>query len=102
LKAQPDPESQTLSMLREDTVLPWLREVISARPSYVFNNQRWVETPEGFIYGAYLQPVENHPNIPVQSLPNSSRGLGMWAEITIPYVDARLEREASPIPGLAP
>jgi lipoprotein-anchoring transpeptidase ErfK/SrfK len=82
-------------MLREDTVVPWLREVISPKPSFVFNNQRWVETPEGFIYGAYLQPVENLPNKPVQSLANSSHGPGMWAEITVPYVDVRLEREAS-------
>ena len=95
LKSRPDPESQTVSMLREDTVVPWLREVISPRPTYVFNNQRWVETPEGYIYGAYLQPVKNLPNAPVEALQTTSLGPGMWAEITIPYVDVRLERDPS-------
>lgn len=95
LKAQPDPDSQTLGVLYEDAVVPWIREITGAKPAYIFNNQRWVETPEGYIYGPYLQPVYNRPNQPVDSLPSSSRGPGMWAEVTVPYADAILDREAS-------
>jgi lipoprotein-anchoring transpeptidase ErfK/SrfK len=95
LKAQPDPESQTLGVLYEDAVVPWIKEISGAKPAYIFNNQRWVETPDGYIYGPSLQPVYNRPNDPVESLPSSSRGLGMWAEVTVPYADAILDREAS-------
>jgi len=95
LKAQPDPNSQTLGVLYEDAVLPWLQEVSGISPAYIFNNQRWVETPEGYIYGPYYQPVYNRPNQAVESLPDSSRGAGMWAEVTVPYADAVLDREPS-------
>jgi lipoprotein-anchoring transpeptidase ErfK/SrfK len=95
LRARPDPDSQVVGVLFEDAVLPWLREHTGIKPSWIFSNQRWVETPEGFIYGPYLQPVQNRPNEPVSSLPNSSLGPGMWAEVTVPYVDVFLNNEAS-------
>jgi lipoprotein-anchoring transpeptidase ErfK/SrfK len=95
LKARPDPDSQTLGVLYEDAVLPWLREVSGANPAYIFNNQRWVETPQGYIYGPYVQPVFNRPNQPVDTLPASSRGPGMWAEVTVPYAEAALDRAPS-------
>lgn len=95
IKARPDPESQTVGVLYEDAVLPWVREVTGVRPAYIFNNQRWVETPQGFIYGPYLQPVYNRPNTPVDDLPASSLGNGMWAEVTVPFAEAALVRGAS-------
>jgi lipoprotein-anchoring transpeptidase ErfK/SrfK len=91
LKARPDPESATVGVLYEDGVVPWLKEASGTRPAYLFSNQRWVETPQGYIYGPYLQPVYNRPNQPLASLPGSSRGPGMWAEVTVPYADAILD-----------
>jgi lipoprotein-anchoring transpeptidase ErfK/SrfK len=93
LKPRPDPDSATLGILYEDAVVPWLREVIGERPNYAHNNQRWVETPDGYVYGALFQPVRNLPNKPVISLTESSRGPGMWVEVTVPYVDAILENK---------
>ena len=90
LKQRPDPDSATLGTLYEDAVLPWLRETSGAKPAYIFNNQRWVETPQGYLYGPYLQPVYNRPNQPVQALPPSARGAGMWVEVTVPYAEAAL------------
>jgi lipoprotein-anchoring transpeptidase ErfK/SrfK len=95
LKARPDPASETLGTLYEDAVLPWLRETPGQVPNYVFNNQKWVETPQGFIYGPWLQPVRNVPNQPVDSLRQTSLGPGMWAEITVPYVDVTLQNPPS-------
>ena len=92
LKVRPDPDSPTLGVLYEDAVLPWLREAASAQPAYIFNNQRWVETPEGYIYGPYLQPVYNRPNQPLEEFPSSSRGPGMWAEVTVPFAEATLDK----------
>ena len=95
LKANPDPNSATLGILYEDAVLPWIKESVGWNPFYIFSNQRWVETPEGYIYGPYLQPVYNRPNPTVDSLPATSLGNGMWAEVTVPYVDAVLDKEPS-------
>jgi lipoprotein-anchoring transpeptidase ErfK/SrfK len=86
LKARPDFESNTLGPVYEDTILPWIREVVGPRIWY--NNQRWVETPEGYIYCAEIQPVENHPQNPVDALPELGEQRGMWVEVTVPYVDA--------------
>ncbi len=93
VKRRPDPDSPTVGVLYEDAVVPWLREVPGAKPAYIFNNQRWVETPQGYIYGPYLQPVYNRPNQPVKELPPSSRGPGMWAEITVPFAEAVLDKD---------
>lgn len=95
LKQRPDPDSATVGVLYEDAVLPWLREVSGVRPSWIFNNQRWVETPQGFIYGPYLQPVQNRPNQPLKELKPASLGQGMWVEVTVPYADVILDRPAS-------
>ena len=50
IKSQPDIGSSTVKTIYEDTVLPWLREVNALNPDYNRIIQRWVETPEGFIY----------------------------------------------------
>lgn len=90
LKARPDYDSETIGVLYEDTVVPWLREVVGKHPGR--NNQRYVETPDGYIWSADLQPVRNQPNLPVESFPSVSGGKGMWVEVTIPWVDLVLDR----------
>lgn len=89
LKARPDRESDTVGVLYDDDVVPWLKEVVGHWPGGR-RNQRWVETPEGYIWGAYLQPVKNIENKPVKTLPNTGSTQGMWAEVTVPWVDAVL------------
>jgi lipoprotein-anchoring transpeptidase ErfK/SrfK len=93
LKMRPDPDSPTLGVLYEDAVIPWLKETAGARTAAIFNNQRWVETPDGYIYGPYLQPVYNRPNQPVETLPPSSRDPGMWVEVTVPFAEAALDQD---------
>lgn len=91
LKAKPDINSQTVGVLYDDAVVVWLREVVGYHP-YRFK-QRFVETPEGYIWASDVQPCHNHPNSPVKELPPSSLGPGMWVEVTVPWVDVVLERE---------
>jgi lipoprotein-anchoring transpeptidase ErfK/SrfK len=93
LKMRPDTDSATMGVLYEDAIVPWLKETAGSRTAAIFNNQRWVETPQGYIYGPYLQPVYNRPNQPVVSLPPSSRGPGMWAEISVPFAEAALDKD---------
>jgi lipoprotein-anchoring transpeptidase ErfK/SrfK len=98
VKARPDPDSPTVERIYQDTVLPWVHEVIGRRP-YRFN-QRWVETPKGYVWAPDLQPVHNQPNTPLTNLPDSSLGPGMWAEVTVPYVDAVLDNPPARSPWL--
>jgi hypothetical protein len=69
-----------------------LREVPAVNPDYNNPfNQRWVETPEGFVFAPNLQPVKNLPNIPLTEL-SAAQGGGFWAEVTVPYVNITIER----------
>lgn len=96
LKSDPDENSQTLDFLFEDAVLPWLREFVGPKPFRI--NQRWVETPNGFIWAPNLQPVENKENQPVDQIPTHGETSGMWVEVTVPWVDVNLENA----PGRSP
>jgi hypothetical protein len=89
IKLKPDFNAQTVGVKYDDEVVPWLREVVGFHP-YRFR-QRWVETPDGYIWASDLQPVKNTPNTPVAVLPDSSLGPGMWVEVSIPWVDVTLE-----------
>jgi lipoprotein-anchoring transpeptidase ErfK/SrfK len=93
IKLRPDASSQTVGVLYEDAVVPWLKEIVGPKPGYI--NQRWVETPDGYIYPMYLQPVHNNPNLPVQELLKTDIGEGMFMEVTIPYADVILQNEPS-------
>ena len=97
IKSRPDINAQTVSVLYDDAVVPCLREVVGYHP-YRYK-QRWVETPEGFIWASELQPVRNLPNQPLKDLPQTSLGSGMWVEVSVPWVEIILENK--PIsPGL--
>jgi lipoprotein-anchoring transpeptidase ErfK/SrfK len=81
--------------LYEDSIVEWQREVVSAVVVEGRVNQRWVETPEGFIYSPDLQPVRNQPNTALTAVPAGKPGF--WAEVTVPYVDLAVENApASP------
>lgn len=98
IKARPDTDSQTVGELYEDAVVVWLRE-LAGRNLYR-TNQRWVETPDGYIWSPYLQPVRNLPNSPLTDLPDTSLGAGMWVEVSLPYVDLTLDNPPPRSPGL--
>jgi L,D-transpeptidase catalytic domain len=89
LKERPDHESPTIGVLYEDSVVPWLKETVGPRPFR--NNQRYVETPGGYIWSGDLIPVQNQPAQPVAELPQAGGETGMWVEVSVPYVDAIIE-----------
>ena len=86
LWSQPTIRSAELGPLYQDTVIEWLREVAGEAPGLALN-RRWVETPEGYVYGPNVQPVWNRPQLPVTELPETPLGRGMWVEVCVPYVD---------------
>jgi len=85
LKARPDIDSPTVGVLYEDTVVPWLRE-LTGKNTYR-TNQRWVETPDGYIWSLYLQPVQNNHNESVQVLPESNGELGLWHHLQVKHIN---------------
>ena len=89
LKASPNVDSATVGTLYEDAIVPWLREVVGANPFRFV--QRYVETPEGYIWSPHLQKVAYRPNPePLETIPDYGDGPGLWAEVTVPYVDLTL------------
>src|SRR5512133_378140 len=96
--ASPDGSSPPIGALYEDQVIPWIHEMVGSMPGRI--NQRFVKTPNGYVWGGYVQPVWNRPNVPVTNLPPTSLGAGMWVEITVPYVDLLLDSPPARAPWL--
>lgn len=98
LKIRPDIDSNTVGALYQDAVVPWIREVIGPNPFR--NNQRWIETPDGYVWAPEVQPVKNIQNLPIEELPDSKLGPGMWVEVSVPYVDLVHENPPARAPWL--
>jgi lipoprotein-anchoring transpeptidase ErfK/SrfK len=96
IMARPDVGSTKVRDAHRDEVFPWLKEVSAENIDVNVPNQRWVETPEGYIHSLNLQPCHNLPNTPLSALPEGQDGF--WAEVTVPYVDLLMENPA-PVSG---
>jgi lipoprotein-anchoring transpeptidase ErfK/SrfK len=95
LKLRPDIDSQDVAFVNDDDVLPWLSEVVGKRP--LWYSQRFVETPQGYVYAPNVQRVRNLPNKPLKAMPSPD---GFWAEVTVPYVDLALANPPARSPWL--
>ena len=96
IMTHPDDRSSKVRDAHRDEVFTWQREVSADNVDIYLPNQRWVETPEGYIWSPYLQPCRNLPNMPLTDLPAGTKGF--WAEVTVPYVDLILDNPA-PVSG---
>jgi lipoprotein-anchoring transpeptidase ErfK/SrfK len=86
LRARPSADAPSVGKLYEDQLVQWNRDVIGDLPAGLLN-RKWIETPNGYLYMASVQPVRNIPNEPVTVLPENQGERGMWVEVTVPYVD---------------
>lgn len=85
LRSKPTNAIETSSSeLAADTLVIWEREVVGNVIGGL-SNQRYVQTPDGYIYGSVVQPTRNRPNTPISEIPAGQNGF--WAEVTVPYVD---------------
>ena len=96
IMTRPDVSGTKVRDAHRDEVFPWLKEVSAENIDVNLPNQRWVETPEGYIHSLYLQPCRNLPNIPMSSVPQDQAGF--WGEVTVPYVDLLMDNP-SPVSG---
>lgn len=76
IRALPDTSAAKVGEMAEDDVVVWLREVVGSNPYAA--SQRWIETPAGYVWSPFLQPVYNIHNQPVTTLRETSLGPGMW------------------------
>jgi hypothetical protein len=89
-----DGDNNLIARLPADTLLIWEKEVVGNVIGGL-TYQRFVKTPDGFVYGGMVQPVGNQINTPIQDIPAGKDGF--WAEVTVPYVDLAHEgAQASP------
>ena len=87
LRSQPTNDetvTTSLAKLAADTLVEWGRQVVGNVIGGL-SNQRYVETPQGYIYSSVLQPTRNLPNTPLTEMPAGQKGF--WAEVTVPYVE---------------
>jgi len=87
IKLKPDYDAPNVGTYYEDAVIPWYQEVLGTWPFR--NNQRWVETEDGYVWGPNVQPVKNIQNPPIQGIPEEMEGI--WVEVTVPWVNAVLD-----------
>jgi lipoprotein-anchoring transpeptidase ErfK/SrfK len=100
--SRPNPNSSVVSSVYEDAVFPWLQEVPGEELDMNRINQKWVETPDGYLYSSNLQPCKNLPNEPLKTMPAPGPdGVpGFWVEVTIPYVDFVLDNPPARSPWM--
>jgi len=91
IKLRPHYDSPNIGIYYEDTVIPCFREVLGKFPvSWPFrNNQRWLETEDGYIWSPEVQPVKNIENSPLSNIPEGKEGF--WVEVTVPWVNVTLD-----------
>lgn len=87
LRSQPTNDEAATTIIAElaaDTLVEWGRQVVGNVIGGL-KNQRYVETPQGYIYSSVLQPTRNLPNTPLTEMPAGQNGF--WAEVTVPYIE---------------
>jgi hypothetical protein len=87
LRSKPTNEfgsDNVIQTLEADKLLEWNQEVVGNVIGGL-SNQKYVETPIGYVYGSVLQPTRNLPNTPITEVPAGKSGF--WAEVTVPYID---------------
>jgi hypothetical protein len=93
IRSEPYIDAPSVGSAWYDDVFEWKQEVIAKQIDQLRINQRWVETPDGYIYADDVQRVRHMVQEPMTALPEQTDGTrGMWVEITTPYRDIDLMR----------
>jgi hypothetical protein len=85
-------QSKFVRKANRDDILPLVEQIVGeAVTSY---NDVWYQTSDGYVHSAFVQPVENSLNSPVD--PSQ---INFWGEVTVPFSDTR--RAPNPAKGLS-
>ncbi len=83
VRQEPNLNARMLRTLMPDSVLPIYAELETDSGNW--HNKLWYEVEGGYVHSALIQPVPWQLNEPVTDAGEN----GFWAEVTVPYVDAR-------------
>jgi lipoprotein-anchoring transpeptidase ErfK/SrfK len=100
IRSKPSTDASTVRIMDQDECLPWNRVVVGSAPLGRTSNDRWVETPDGYVYLPSVQKVRNIPNTPLSDIPAVGGAPGMWAEVTVPFVQLEIENPPARAPWL--
>ncbi|MFU8826424.1 MAG: L,D-transpeptidase [Brevefilum sp.] len=93
IKSEPFMDAPNVGSAWYDDVFEWKQEVTTKQVDRLRINQRWVETPAGYIYADDVQKVRHILQEPLSELPEMPDGSrGMWVEITTPFIDIDLTK----------
>ena len=83
IRSEPSLDAKMLGVLKPDTVLPIFAELETDSGNW--HNKLWYKVDGGYVHSALVQPVPWQLNTPVSDAGET----GFWAEVTVPYTDAR-------------
>lgn len=87
LYSRPNPDGQVVAFKYRDEVATIVRDVVGR--GFYPHNHVWFETPEGYAYSSWAQPVRFAPQAPLPVVPVN----GVYVEVTVPFTDARARPE---------
>ncbi len=83
---EPKRDARRLGAWKRDEVFPIVREVRA--PGLNAYNDLWYETPDGYVFSAWVQPMWVWPpQVPITDFGE----WGFWGEVSVPYTEAREE-----------
>lgn len=100
IRLKPDIDSPSVETLYDDNLIVILQDVLGTSDSRIFKSRLWYETDKGYVYAPDVQPVKLELNQPVATLPTYGAMSGFWAEVTVPYVDIKLDGDTPRSPRL--
>jgi lipoprotein-anchoring transpeptidase ErfK/SrfK len=83
VRKEPSLDAKVISTLVTDSVLPMYAEMETDSGNW--HNKLWYEVEGGYVHSALVQPVHWQLNAPTTDAGEH----GFWAEVTVPYTDAR-------------
>jgi hypothetical protein len=85
LLSRPHPDGIRLDYRYEDDVFQVLRAVVGE--GFYPHNHVWIETPDGYAYSSWVQPVRFDLNEPLPDVPRE----GIYVELSVPFADAHTD-----------
>ncbi len=85
LYSRPRPDGTVVAFKYRDDVVVVVRAVVGL--GFYPHNHVWFETPEGYAYSSWVQPVRNTPNEPRATIQPQD----LYVEISVPFTDAHAQ-----------
>ena len=79
---RPQPDGKDIGFKYRDEVVTIIRDVVGL--GFYPHNHVWFETPDGYAYSSWVQPVRYVPAEPLAEVPTE----GVYGEVSVPFTEA--------------